>query len=481
MIKKYVTIFIISLIMIISLNNVFCKEVEIKKNKTVNQIFNYNQEIGENGNQPSGFGESSNIAVRGQAIYNDELYIGTQNINLSQIKKINLRFFATISILAYKISEKFHLTNNILKIFNLAVPSHSIFSDGCEVWKYNNTKDEWSPFISDKFGALLSAGFGKKRNFATSIIIPFKGDLYLGTSASSLNGFEVYRYNSNKIELVGSNGFGNRFNSGAWSACEYNNELYIGTMNWNTGCEIWKSADGVNWTKVIIPNGDGFGTNYNVYAWNIKVYNNSLYVGTCNLNPEEGCQLWEYNGLQWKKVDLPGGDGFGQAGNYGVRNLIVYNNELYVATAQNFLYQEEAFEIWKYDGEKWTCIVGDNGIIDEGFSNSYNKYAWSMTIGSDNKLWVGTLNIKSLKDNIPFYTYGCEIWNYNGLNWQIIAGENPSAVIPGGFGNINNFGARSIIEYPTNSGNLYIGTWTSDVKMLENFEGCEVWKIQLYD
>jgi hypothetical protein len=137
-----------------------------------------------------------------------------------------------------------------------------------------------------------------------------------------------------------------------------------------------------------------------------------------------GCQLWRtYDGREWDKVILPNGDGFGNSKNYGIRTMAVYNDELYIGTASNLLHNS-GLEIWKYDGDNWTPVISDKvpgvepGDIEyNGFGNPLNKYAWSMTVTSDEKLWVGTANGKLVNLMEP-KTSGCEIWCFDGNTWM---------------------------------------------------------------
>jgi hypothetical protein len=208
------------------------------------------------------------------------------------------------------------------------------------------------------------------------------------------------------------------------------------------------------------------------------VYDNSLFVGTCNINRSQGCQLWRYDGGQWFKINLPGGDGFGEADNYGIRNIVEYNNEMYVSSSTNYVHSNVACEIWKFDGKQWYPVIGDNeeGRPGDGFGDLYNKYAWSMIKTSNSTLLVGTSNLQPLIDGAPFNTHGCELWCYDGCNWTELVGENSIDRVGGGFGDSLNIGARSMIEYPENSGIVWVGTWNFDVTNFKTFNGCEIWR-----
>ncbi len=468
---KKVTIITISLLIVtIFLFNTI-NTLAYNKETSINNQEKWSQDIG-NGNLSSGFGTKSNMATRGIAIYKNELYIGTQNFRLNFLQFLNIKPFVRLAMFSYRVFDFLKVSTFVPYLINYVIPFHGFSSDGCELWKYNQTTDLWTPIVSNKEEALLSAGF-ENNNFATAVIQEFKNDLYIGTAASSFTGCEIWKYNGEILEKVASKGFDNTHNSGAWSIAVYQDHLYIGTMNWKQGCQIYRTNDGYNWTKMDIPGGDGFGNPMNVYAWDMGIYNNKLYVGTCNLDPNGAAQLWQYNGTQWKKMSLPGGDGFGEHANYGIRNIQEYQNKMMIGTGTSFLENKQGCELWTYEenNNTWECLVGDHGIIEDGFGNVNNKYLWSMTEKTDGTLWMGTLNIEPFVKKGPFNSTGCEIYTYDGETFKQQLGNQNL----GGFGNPHNFGARSLIEYPENNGNIWVGTFTGDVTDFKDFQGCEIW------
>ena len=449
------------------------------------------------------FCEGSNVAIRGMAIYKDELYLGTQSFNRKNVFKLGdiaaISFFPLLLKLLKDQGSFLELITckMILRFMHL----RSRASDGCQVWKYNYSKDKWTELVGPHPDADLSAGFGDSKTIAASIIKEFKGNLYVGTwSTPKEIGGELWKYNGDSWEqVVGryaltKGGFNNPHNSALWSAEIFKNHLYIGTMNWNFidegGCQIWRSADGLSWEKVVdrgfrdfLPENEQFIRN--PYVWEMDVYKEKLYVGTFNCNslfnlPEGGCQLWcTEDGENWEKVDIPNGNGFGNEENYGIRRMEVYKDELYLAVAAN-AYQfdgpnVQACELWKYDGTNWTQIIGDlqtNPYEKDGFGSKYNKYIWSMTVTSDDYLWVGTLNTQHVRI-MNEDTKGCEVWRYNGSEWEPIV-KTGEGEINSGFDYWLTQGARAMIEYPAGSNNIVIGTFTM-VKPWMQKRSCDIW------
>ncbi len=485
----------------------------------------------------NGFGAASNYATRGMTVFKNELYIGTQNnvlpSSLEWGNNIWQQFFFLIKNIKELSSEGNIILPSLRSVWHLLTWS----SFGCEVWKYNYSTNILTPVIGKNSISGLDSGFDYVHNAAASIMKEFKGHLYIGTWSTPIGsiqepnrkGCEIWRSSDgvNWEQVVGENapftkgGFGNPDNVGAWSIEEFNGCFYVGTMNWDTteggGCEIWRSSDGLHWNQVVengfrlfMPIQDRENGPVNTYAWVMKEYQDQLYVGTFNskikpfVNSGKGCQLWRTkDGLNWSKVDLPDGntgdfkDGFGEMENYGIRRLTIYNDELYVGIATHFLYGNGC-EIWKYNGTHWTPVISDdvpgvkiNDIQYDGFGNPKNKYIWSMTATSDNKLWVGTANvqitpsfiintIKSKGLLIESMTEGFEIWCYDGINWTPII-KNEVGMKQNGLGNVKNLGARSMIEYPENSGNIVIGTFNIiNLNPSIPWEGCELWMRSSY-
>lgn len=479
-----------------------------------------------------GFGHESNLATRGMVVYKDELYIGTQNVNLPKI------YEDTFPVLYNIISRV--LSNDLVKSLQRTILFKVLFryihqlraatmnkivhvvvrsSEGCEIWKYNFTLNSLVQVVGSESISGVDAGFGHHCNCVASTMYVFNDYLYVGTWNSPIGsvshplrvGGEIWRYDGESWEQVVGHqaplmkgGFGNRKNVGMWSMIEFDGYLYVGTMNWDFsssgGCEIWRSSDGISWEQVV---DRGFRLNMdlvditsgvaNVYAWSMNVFEDQLYVGTFNANYRwfsmlgMGCQLWRTSdGIVWEKIPLPDGvegrydNGFGEPDNYGIRSIVTFQGMLYVGTATNII-EDSGCEIWRFDGNDWEPLISDTvpGVSpgdsrSSGFGNPLNKYIWSMVVTSTDELWVGTANGKFVNFMTP-QTEGCEIWRYDGINWEQMVGDD-SIFLSNGFGYEKNEGARSMIEFPTSSGNVVVGTFKLvSTRMVVPPEGCELW------
>ena len=325
-----------------------------------------------------GFGKQSNYGTRGMEIFKGDLYIGTQNsmipLSLKQEKEYGNLIAASV------LPDFYTVFGNVTHLpIRFGLYLMTLASQGCEIWKYNYSNDVLCKVIGKDSVSGINAGFGSHFNAAASVMKEFKGYLYVGTWNTPIGstlqpdrkGCEIWR-SSDGIhweQVVGhiapftTGGFGNPDNTGAWSIEIFNDYLYVGTMNWdfsdNGGCEVWRSSDGLHWEQVVDHGFREFMSDtdlekeaINTYAWTMKEYHNELYMGTFNsrlwFNNEKGtgCQLWKTaDGVHWQKVALPRGrihsgtkDGFGEAENYGIRSMVIYNDELYIGVASSFFH-----------------------------------------------------------------------------------------------------------------------------------------------
>ncbi len=508
------------------------------------------QVIGDfpNGTMDNGFNNSYNVAVRGKTTFilddMEYLFLGTGNVITSPFtpeKNANSLFkFNNINLSLFK--------QFILNLVVRAMVNYfsEVDTQGCELWYYDGL--DWRQSVgNDTKEAIMGRGFENNNNMELTMLIPYTppSDDYTYLYAGTFNprdGLEVWRTTDPidgswepLIHKYGngifSSGFGNQNNHAAYSAAVFNDWLYIGTMNWKEGCEIWRT-NGTTWEKVIgrgcnITHGfgdDGIGFERDIYAWEMIVFEDIfskqeyLYVGTFNI---AGCELWRTsNGINWECLVGDNGRlrrGFNMFGaplrthNYGIRRFEVFKNSLYIGTAstppfglkfndKNRIVTNIFLEsigtgcgLWKFDGSDFKKIIGRKLSIDmnkhSGFGDWTNAYIWSLR-EFNGRLFAGTWNPGRFLTSIfvqlkyPFLelslstntsqhtqTAGCEVWfTDDGIDWYQMVGDeihSESSQWPG-----NGFGDKNNIGARAlipYKDYLYLG-------ITNTVDGCELWR-----
>ena len=294
---------------------------------------------------------------------------------------------------------------------------------------------------------LKDGGFGNADNAGIYTIDYYNGGIFVGVN-NPTTGCEVFRsLDGLSYTQVNNDGFDGDTNNTLIHSMLADHDLgflFAGTWNSATGCEVWTSSNGTTWTQ---SNADGFGNalNYEVPA----MADNDGYIYAGVYNPVGGCSLWRTDdGTSWTAVVGPGalhGQGFGDAANGGIRMLVGYNDYLYAGIYRQTV---TGTEIWRSaDGEVWEQVVGDASGVDSGFGDANNRSIDSAA-KFKNPLYVGTRN----------ETTGGEIWRRNqDATWTQVNTD--------GFGSADNWSIRSLVvhgEY------LYAGT--------ANPSGCQMWR-----
>jgi streptogramin lyase len=290
-------------------------------------------------------------------------------------------------------------------------------------------------------------GFGDRDNWNVSALTSFDGHLYAGTYNWSSNGAQLWRTGSPWIAVT-TDGFGITSNEGINHLIEFQSDLYAGTANWDYtiddthGGQIWRSDDGLGWTRVI---SRGFGDPTNGQIVRFAVFSDTLYASTASYTTTHGTEIWRSTSGDtgdWTRVVA---NGFGDASNWSAVSLEAFNGHLYAGTEND----NTGAEAWRTDdGTTWLQVNAD------GFGDPAN---WSITLEAfDDYLYAGTYNYWD-SDN-P----GAELWRCqqcDGSDWYQIP-------IAKGFGDTENRAIRSLAVF---DGALYALTY--------NFTtGMQVWR-----
>ncbi len=263
-------------------------------------------------------------------------------------------------------------------------------------------------------------------------------------------------------------------------------------------------------------NPDNFGDAHNETVFEMAVFNDHIYAGT--LNPE-GFQLWKTAArgappYPWTCV-LKRGAGRGPL-NQGVGSLCVFNGALYVGSVINNGGYDRRHGIGPapveivrvHPDDSWDLVMGDGRLTDDGlkmplsgwgggFDKFFNSYLWRMC-AHDGWLYAGTFSWSALLPFIPRDKWpdsvkqlldpdrtdfivnrigGCDLWrSRDGATWL--------PVTQNGFGNLYNWGVRTMASTPhglfvglANPFGPFVavprnGTWVYEPNPRG---GCEIW------
>jgi len=246
---------------------------------------------------------------------------------------------------------------------------------GCSLgilWRSSDGKN-WEVISPD--------GFGDPTNQVVGLLYEFNGMLYASTY-NGTSGAQIWRSSS------GDPGTWNKVFSNenpivmsVNSFYSFGGKLYatFGVLHETAMIQVWRSEDGVKWEEV--DNGFDQITN-GINLWgtsNMIDFKGVLYLGTSG--GMNGGQLYRLeNGASWIKVF---DDGMGDADNFGVESLIIFNSDLYMV-----LDNEAGITVWRSsDAQKWDQ-VSEPGFGDPS-NNQQTQGGTSVTI-FNNQLYIGT-------------------------------------------------------------------------------------------
>ena len=274
----------------------------------------------------------------------------------------------------------------------------------------NDTVWQWSK--------VLSNGNGNINNFGVRKLYAY-GDYLFGVTANYINGFELWRSKDGyNWDIIIKNGYNNDTNNlSGRSLIVFNGYLYVGIENRRTGAKLIarkidiKNGSFVdnNWIEITM---NGFNHRFNNWFSDFAIYNDNLYVGTLNY---AGMQLYKsYDGMTFDTVFMHGNYDYNynyshsysysysyktrstsntninidininvtDALNWAIMKLNVFENKLYIGTMN--LFNGASLLVNANDN----CTMFDTIFLD-GNNDRLNVYVWSME-NYYNRLYIGT-------------------------------------------------------------------------------------------
>ncbi len=261
-------------------------------------------------------------------------------------------------------------------------------------------------------------GLGWK-NFSVAGMHVFQDRLYVGTWNND-SGAQLWRTREGVThpllledwERVDENSF---YGFAVTSLITFEDDLYAGVFTQgfpviNPSCGVWRSADGVTWSRVSLV---GFLDPFNSDATTMATHAGALYVGTENgyfydtLRVGTGTEIWRTEGGElsemkssWVRVNS---DGFGVAGpnvfNRNALMMISHGGYLYVGTENRYT----GAELWRYDGSGWEQVLFSGAPMRNTLAVTYHS-----GVIYEEDLYICTTN--------PFT--GGEVWRLHEEEWS---------------------------------------------------------------
>jgi len=238
-----------------------------------------------------GFGDPTNVEVFRFATFDGSLYATTWSGSSSHGGEVWRSASGDAGDWEQVVAGGFGDANNI-GIVNLVPFGTYLYAttfnyiSGTEVWRSPaGNLGTWVPVSDDGFGNAGASG--------ASGLSVFGGHLYAVTGAAA--GAQVWRCQAcdgTDWEEIEAGGFGNASTQYMPGLEVFQESMYAVVGNVMTGMEVWRTADGLSWEQVGLA---GFGDSNNRYPYwdnSVTVFNDGLYVGTVNY--ANGGEVWMY-------------------------------------------------------------------------------------------------------------------------------------------------------------------------------------------
>ncbi len=222
--------------------------------------------------------------------------------------------------------------------------------------------DIWRTADGTDWEQIGTPGLGNPRNSTFDFVV-FKDELYALSYNLNDHGMEIWvTSDGTEFTEVEKGGFGDP-NSDHAVPFVFDGRLILGVGNSETGVQIWVSDDGRSFRQVV-SGGLGVGGTTGVLrpidpTDPEPVFQNKLYLGISN--PESGGEMWRTSdGLEWERV---ADKGLGRASSASLDPDLVYEDRLYAfGYSGGTLDQIAGFELFRSnDGTNWERVV-ENGF-----------------------------------------------------------------------------------------------------------------------
>jgi hypothetical protein len=370
-----------------------------------------------------GFGEEMNNYVWSEALFDGDLYAGTgRNIPYRLLE-------ALLQLLGAGDYEYQFITSP------QGEPGSQEWAEDmtAEIWRLH--EEEWNRVYKSEVVEGASGNWVPVQAGFRAMAV-FDGALYASNGGSVLPGLAA-NYSSGALLLRSENGTSwqamnttPEMGPDSRAMVAHNGKLYLATGH-NGSARVWASTDPTagegSWDKVADFTSCNGSSYNNTGVVSVASFNDRLYAGTQNL--QTGFEVWRSNSAtpalcDWTRVvDNGAGDGM----NYWAGTMEQFNGRLYVAsmslpiTPNPGIVAPKGFElIWISPDDSWETVIGGyiprvpppGGAVvrvprsgwPSGFGNPFNLYCWSLKVHEDDGkdvLYLGTFDASSFLRFLP--------------------------------------------------------------------------------
>lgn len=324
---------------------------------------------------PAGFGDPLNYSTTSISSFNEQSFFGVACVDLSipQTCPMEIWSIANDGTWTMVTDTGFGNPSNWTPYTMIEFLGHFyVGTSGGEILRTPNGID-WERVVDD--------GFGEPQGVFELVI--FDGHLYAGTGLGSA-GAQIWRSSDGSSwTQVEDDGFGDALNVEVDSMEIFDQRLFVAlaeidiysTNPYDGQCEIWSSDEGTSWTKFSdCPGQEG---NYAAYA--MAAFDGFLFVGTSNYM--SGGQIWRtVDGSVWDQVADDGPWFLGY-----VTAMAVHDDQLFAAAGDYILVTDNGvdWDIYRGDGFGNT---NNHWISSASFAGDF-FYAGTQNTSDGTEIW----------------------------------------------------------------------------------------------
>ena len=357
-----------------------------------------------------GFGDPLNIYAWSMKAFKGYLYVGTAHMAATRDE-----FQGTAELWRYDGNEWEQIMDDGFgNPFNTGIRNLVIYNDRLYAAVANEAQGAqiWRSIDGVNWVRVMDGGFDDIGNEAVRGMVDFKGRLFAGAQdTAGGNGALWASYGGAFWTPVAPEAFLFPNNSSVHDVGKYQDVIYAGVRNTNSGAQVWRSPDGVDWEMVVGPGAPtraGFGNPKTVLTFHFQEFNDLLYLATANA--VDGFALFRTaDGVNYERI---GEYGFGDGENaYGWR-MHTYEGALWLGVTSTNILRKGGSVFRSFDGENWEEMIGAAGTyMGYGFDDTRN---WGIRSFEtyNGKLYIGTA--QCWFEGCERFVTGAEVWEWSG-------------------------------------------------------------------